>query len=81
VVNGKLHDHPITEVLDHRVPVFSPAIDELVRKISEYVSNHRLYELFDWFRPPPEAEFEAQLRAKLLELEADARGAWMGTEE
>ena len=37
------------------------------------MSRERLYDLFDWFAPPPKGEFEAQLRAKLKELEADAK--------
>lgn len=72
-MNGKPGDHPINDLLDHRLPVFSETIDELVRRIADYISRERLHDLFDWFSPPPKREFEAQLRSKLAELEAGAR--------
>jgi hypothetical protein len=71
--NGRPGDHPINDILDHRLPVYSERIDELVRKVAEYVSRERLWNLFDWFSPPPKSEFKAQLEAKLAELEADAK--------
>ena len=71
--NGSHGDHPITDILHHHLPVYSDPIDNLVRSVAEYVSRDRLYELFDWFSPPPLDEFEAQLRSKLAELEADAK--------
>jgi hypothetical protein len=73
MANGKPGDHPINDILDHRLPVFSDIIDDLVRKVAEYVPRERLWDLFDWLAPPPANEFEVQLRAKLAELEADAR--------
>jgi hypothetical protein len=73
MANGKPGDHPVNDILDHRLPVYSEQIDELVRQVAEYVPRERLWELFDWFSPPPKREFKAQLEAKLTELEADAR--------
>ena len=71
--NGKPGDHPINDILDHRLPVFSSTIDDLVRRIADYLPRERLCELFNWFSPPPKPEFEAELRAKLTALEADAK--------
>jgi hypothetical protein len=73
MVNGKSGDHPINDIIDYRLPVFSPTIDALVRKVAEYIPRERLWDLFEWFSPPPEAQFEAQLRSILSELEADAK--------
>jgi hypothetical protein len=73
MANGKPGDHPVSDILDHGLPVFSKRIDRLVRQIAGYVPRDRLWDLFDWFSPPPKREFEAQLEARLAELEADAR--------
>jgi len=72
MANGTRGDHPVSDILDYRLPVFSEAIDGLVRQVAEYVSRERLWDLFPWFSPPPLPEFEAQLQAKLDELRADA---------
>jgi len=72
-VNGKIGDHPLTDILNHGVAVFPDPIDALVRQIAEYLPRERLYDLFPWFSPPEAEEFERQLRTKLEELEADAR--------
>jgi hypothetical protein len=73
MANGKPGDHPISDILDHRLPVYSKRIDRLVRRIAEYVPRERLWDLFDWFSPPPHREFRAQLEAKLAELEVDSK--------
>ncbi len=73
MANGKPGDHPVNDILDHRLPVFSDTIDELIRRVAEYFPRERLWDLFPWFSPPPLPEFEAQLRAKLQELESEAR--------
>ena len=31
--NGKPGDHPITDIVNHKVPTYTPEIDELVRKL------------------------------------------------
>ena len=73
MANGKPGDHPINDIVDHRLPVFSDTIDALVRRLADCLPRERLWDLFDWFAPPPKREFEAQLRSKLAELEADAK--------
>ncbi len=44
-----------------------------MRRIAEYVDRDRLYDMFPWWAPPEIPELESQLRAKLAELEADAK--------
>ena len=73
IMNGKPGDHPINDICDHKLPVFSPRADDLVREIHQFLPRHRMWDLFDWFSPPPLAEFERQLEAKRDELREDAR--------
>ena len=71
-MNGKLGDHPLNDILDHGVPVFSPGVDEIVRKLAALVPRYRLVEMFDWLNPPPLADFKPQLESKLHQLTEDA---------
>ena len=71
-MNGKPGDHPINDICDHKVPVFSTRADDLVREIHQYLPRERMWNLFDWFNPPPLREFEQQLEAKRDELSRDA---------
>ena len=76
-MNGKHGDHPINDICDHMLPVFAPKVDALIREIHQYLPRYRMWDLFDWLRPPPIAEFERQLEAKRDELRADAaRRGW-----
>jgi hypothetical protein len=72
MANGKPGDHPINDILDHQLPVYSERIDELIRQIANYLPRYRLWDLVDWLSPPPEPEFEALLSAKLGDLANDA---------
>jgi hypothetical protein len=70
-------DHPLTDILNFDLDVYDKKCDELIRKISKFVSNHKLYEMFDWldnFSMTKEQliEFEKQLYQKLAELESQA---------
>ncbi|MDD2751567.1 MAG: hypothetical protein PHN59_00340 [Candidatus Omnitrophica bacterium] len=70
--NGKQNDHPLTDILIHRLPVFSPSIDNLIIEIAKFVPMYRLREMFNWFSPPPLDEFERQLREILNKIKKDA---------
>jgi len=72
MANGKHGDHPINDICDHGLAVFSPSVDGLIRDIHEYLPQYRMWDLFDWFNPPPMPEFERMLTAKLVELRASA---------
>ncbi|MFN3658394.1 MAG: hypothetical protein ACK4UO_14170 [Pseudolabrys sp.] len=37
--NGKPGDHPLTDIVKHRLPMFGGEIDEKVRKIDAIASN------------------------------------------
>ncbi len=77
MANGKSGDHPLGDILDHGLAVFSPEADALIREIAEFVPRYRLRELFDWFSPPPIEAFTGQLRKERDRLREDARaGGW-----
>ena len=73
MANGKLGDHPINDILDHGLRVFSPEADSLVREISEFMPRARLWDLVDWFSPPSIDEFTTQLRQIRDRLRRDAQ--------
>jgi len=73
MANGKKGDHPITDILNHNLEVFSPKIDNLIREIAKLVPNYRLRDMFDWFHLPALEEFEQQLQKKLEELNQEAK--------
>ena len=45
--NGKPGDHPLTDILAHRLQVYSPAIDELIREIAVLSDERGRRELGD----------------------------------
>jgi hypothetical protein len=45
--NGKPGDHPLTDILVHKVKVYGEETDDLIRKIAE-LSSHR--ELDEWWQ-------------------------------
>jgi hypothetical protein len=72
-MNGKPGDHPINDICDHKMARFSPRADELIREIHKYLPRYRMWDLFDWFNPPPIGDFERILERKRDELQADAK--------
>jgi len=70
--NGKPGDHPINDICNHNLPVFSRRADALVREIHSYLPRYRMWDLFDWFNPPAIGELERLLEAKRDELKRDA---------
>ena len=43
-MNGKPGDHPLTDILVHKLETYGPEADELIREISELSSRRELYE-------------------------------------
>ena len=71
--NGSRGDHPLTDILDHQMSVFSPVIDDLIRRLAKVSSRERLEKMFDWFHVPDRPDFERQLRAQVETLEREGR--------
>jgi hypothetical protein len=45
-MNGKQHDHPLTDILLHGIEVYGVEADSLIRKVGELCSRNELY---DWW--------------------------------
>lgn len=73
MANGRPGDHPVNDIVDHGLDVFSPEADALVRRIAQLVPRYRMWDLIDWFNPPAIPELERLLSQRLKELEAEAR--------
>jgi hypothetical protein len=67
--NGKIGDHPLTDILVHNRSVFSLEIDGLIRKIAAIEGTQELSKRFNWFSLPPRKELKRELRKILAELE------------
>ena len=51
--NGRPGDHPLTDILHHKIETFSPTADDLIRQIAQLVPSYRLDEMIEWRSPPP----------------------------
>ena len=71
--NGKQSDHPLTDILVHKRPTFSPAIDTLITEIATLGGERELEARFNLFQPPPLGVFEAELRIMRDHLKKDAK--------
>jgi hypothetical protein len=71
--NGKQGDHPLSDILIHKVLVFSSDIDSLIVEIAKFVPIYRLREMFNWYSPPPFNEFEKQLKIVLERVVKEAK--------
>ena len=76
MANGKHGDHPLTDILVHKLPVFSPVIDALITEIAALGGERELETKFDMFNPPSRDVFEAELRVMrdTLKQQAKERG-------
>ena len=84
-MNGKLGDHPLTDILLHNHEVYGKTCDNLIKEISKLVSREDLYEMFDWTYSLTKEQlndFEKVVTEKLetLKNEAKERG-WEVNEE
>ena len=62
MANGKHGDHPIDDICDYGLAVFPENADAMIRDIHKYLPRHRMWDLFDWFSPPPIKDFEETLK-------------------
>ena len=72
-MNGKPGDHPITDLMVHRIAVFGEPLDGQLRELGQLMSYQRLCDWFQqhWSLPPQ--ELQPLVTAKLEELRRDAR--------
>jgi hypothetical protein len=67
MANGKPGDHPLTDILIHRIPVFAPDIDDMIREIDQLGGRREILDRIDWFSPLP-TDFEDQIRTSVVQL-------------
>ena len=74
--NGKHGDHPLTDILLHKLPTFSPIIDQLIVEIAALGGEKDIESKFNLFKPPPFNLFETELKKirDRLKKEAKERG-------
>ena len=72
--NGKPGDHPINDIVDHGLEVFSREADELVRELARLVPRDRMWGLMDWLSPPRLPELTQELHRLVEMFRDDARG-------
>ncbi|MCA9120592.1 MAG: hypothetical protein H6822_35280 [Planctomycetaceae bacterium] len=70
--NGRPYDHPLTDIINHRILTFSETADDLIRQIALLIPPQKIDEYVNWQSPPPIAEFEAELRTILTQLRDNA---------
>jgi hypothetical protein len=63
----------VNDILEHGLMVFSTEVDGLIRSVAKLVPRERLFDMFDWFNPPPLPEFQARLEKELARLREDAQ--------
>ena len=44
MADGKPGDHPLTDILVHKIETFGPEADDYIRGVSDFSSRHELYE-------------------------------------
>jgi hypothetical protein len=70
VPNGKMGDHPITDILIHKRLTFSEEADRLIKQINDLGGRQQLNGLCDWLSPPELPVLEELLRILLSDLQA-----------
>ena len=78
--NGKIGDHPLTDILIHGRVVYSERATDLIRQVvaqadsstKQELSERLIFEYNDHSNPDV-AELEAELEALLLKLQKDAQ--------
>ena len=77
--NGKPHDHPLTDILVHSIPVYGDEADTLIRRISGMCSHQELYEWWEheigWSGNEYSVVEKARLRLGQL-LQRAKEGGW-----
>jgi hypothetical protein len=83
MANGSIGDHPLTDILGHGHPVYSPLADSLIREIAALSGTKAMDDLGDmlvhdfnpWLDPDiPRLEAVLTARRDQLRAEAIARG-------
>jgi hypothetical protein len=76
--NGKIGDHPLTDILVHGKPVYGAEADDLIHKIAALSSHRELHEWWDreigWRATAVDALSKARVQHGALIARAKANG-------
>jgi hypothetical protein len=72
-VNGKPGDHPITDIMVHRIRLFGEPLDTQLRQMGKLMFYDRLCDWFEQHWSKSAEEIQPIVAAKLQELQEDAR--------
>lgn len=67
--NGKIGDHPLSDIIVHGRTVYGRGLDGLIRELAAHFTTQELYGMFPWFDLPPRKDFERQLKDALARVE------------
>ena len=56
--NGRPGDHPLTDIIHHKIETYGPDADEYIRGINEFSSRHELY---SWWEQEIKNETDRQI--------------------
>ena len=73
MANGKPGDHPRTDLTVHNLAVFGEPTDGILKKIIRLMGQHRFDDWFNSLWNKSQQEIAEAARAKLQEVETDAR--------
>jgi hypothetical protein len=77
--NGKPGDHPLTDISVHRLKVYGPEADDLIRKVAELCSRQELDEWWEreigWSHDGHSVVRKARVRFDEL-LQRAEQGGW-----
>jgi len=71
-MNGKHGDHPITDIVRHRIAIYGDPLDSQIRQLGELMSYHHLCDWFEQHWSLSREELQPLVAAKLVELQRDA---------
>jgi len=57
--NGRPHDNPIPDIINHGILTYSETADELIRQIAQLTTPKEFVELVNWKHPLKIREFES----------------------
>ncbi len=72
-MNGKLGDHPITDIMIHQIAVYGEPLDTQLRQLGQLLSYQRLCDWYDQYWGRSTEQLKPIVAAKLEELRRDAR--------
>ena len=72
-MNGKPGDDPATDILRYGLPVYSPEIDDLVRRLGKLMEFRRLQDFLDSLSGLPITDLGRKVKDQVSQLESEGK--------